>query len=151
MRLMQSYKKVLKIFSFVIINLFLISCNLFAKENVPYVVNGEFSIDNANCDFEIGGVNLYFFNKKEKPIKNFTVVFFLFDEDGEPVNVNKNSLVFNVEQYVGANESIDFCLDLDDYIFFEPNDSWFIDYLYVSEIVYEDGYVWLDPFGLNVF
>lgn len=139
------------LFIFILIIFSICGCNVFAKENVPYVINGQFTKENNISEYDLAGVDIFFFNKDKKTVKSFTVVFFLFDEDGEPINTTKNNLVYNVEQYVEFNDSVEFCLSLDEFLYFVPEESCFIDYLYVSNIVYEDGTVWSDPFGLCVF
>lgn len=139
-------------FNVLLIMFFLFSgCAMFAKENVPYAIKGEFTVEDSVSEYELGGVDIYFYNKSDKNVRNFTVVFFLFDEDGEPFNTTKSNLVFNIEKNVETKDSIEFCLSIDDYVNSIPDESCFIDYLYVSKIVYEDGSVWTDPFGLNVF
>lgn len=126
-------------------------CKVFARENVPYVINGNFVMEDNLADFEICGVDLYFLNKSEKDVKDFTVIFFLFDEEGEPVNTTKNNLVFTVKEELGGMEDINLCLSLDKYVNYVPDNGCFIDYLYVSHITYMDESEWSDPFGLYAY
>ncbi len=127
------------------------SCGVFARENVPYYVKGKFVTDENVSDFDICGVDIHFVNKSDKEVVEFTVVFFLFDEEGEPVNTTKNNLVFSIKEDLKPRDSLDICISLDDYVHYLPDENSFIDYLYVSHITYADGTVWSDPFGLSVF
>lgn len=144
-------KKILYSLVFIIVGM-LTSCNeVFARENVPYIVNGNFVMEKDFAEFEVCGIDLYFLNKADKEVENFTVVFSLFDENGEPAATTKNSLVFTVSENLDPKESVNLCLSLDDYITYIPTEDYFIDYLYVSRISYSDGTVWSDPYGLQVF
>lgn len=128
-----------------------ISCEAFAKENVPYIASGNFVMEENIAEYEVCGVDLYFLNKSEKKVRNFTVVFYLFDEEGEPVNTTKNNIVITIDENLNPMEEINLCISLDKYMNYLPEEGYFIDYLYVSNIVYEDSSVWSDPFGMHVF
>lgn len=126
------------------------SCSLTAKENAPYFINGEFIIEEST-EYEIAGLDLYLLNKSEKQISAFTVVFYLFDEDGNPPQGAKNSIVIKVNTEIDSNDYLQNVINLDKYMYEIPEQPYFVDYLYLSEIIYSDGTKWKDPFGQQMF
>lgn len=148
MKIKKLYRQLWVAFFLIIMNT---SCSVFARDNVPYVINGTFVSESNIAEYEICGVDIYFLNKSDKVVNSFTVVFFLFDEEGEPVNTTKSNLVFRINESVESKESINLCLSLDQYMNYYPEEDYFIDYLYVSNISYTDGTEWSDPLGLQVF
>lgn len=126
-------------------------CKSFGGEIVPYIVNGNFVMESNISEYEICGVDLYFLNKSEKSVKSFTIVFFLFDNEGEPAATTKNNIVFKIDEDLDPMESINLCLNLDKYVNYVPEDGFFIDYLYISSIIYSDDSEWSDPLGLKAF
>lgn len=125
-------------------------CQLMAREKTPYLVSAEMVMEDS-ADYEVAGLNLYLMNKSEKEIQSFTVVFFLFDEDGNPPEYMKNTLVLSINTQIDAGESFETCLSLDGYLYSIPQEAYQVDYLYLSKITYADGTVWSDPYGLKVF
>ncbi len=131
------------------LNLF--SCSLFAKEACPYLVSGSVRLVSETGEFEAAGFDLFLMNKSEKTIKNFTLVFFLFDEDGEPISNGKSNFVISVSKELEGGNSLEACISLDPYLSEIPEYPYEVDYLYISRVEYEDGSVWEDPLGLNAF
>lgn len=127
------------------------SCSLFSRESVPYAVSGNFEMEENSSDYDLCGINLYLFNKAQKNIKEFTVVFYLFDKDGEPASECRNVLSFSVEKKVEAGKSFVCCISLDQYVSSIPDEPLLVDYLYVSQIVFEDDTTWEDPYGFLIF
>ena len=127
------------------------SWNSFAKMRVPYTVSGEFTLDENPSVYEMCGINVFFQNDADVEVEEFTIVFFLFDSDGEPVSTGKNNISIRVEEKVFPKESYNCCLSLDDYMYLEPAEDFYVDYMYVSKILYSDGSVWDDPFGMQLF
>ncbi len=121
-----------------------------AREKYPYLVSAEMVMEDS-VDYEIAGLNLFVMNKSEKEIKNFTLVFFLFDQDGNPPEYMKNSLVLSINSQIDPGEALQTCLSLDPYVYAVPEESYIVDFLYLSKITYTDGSVWSDPYGLKVF
>lgn len=138
-----------KIISFFICILFS-NCKLFANEKIPYLINGEMVLDSSS-KYEAAGFDFCFINKSEKNIKSFTIVFYVFDEDGNPPLMGRNNIVITVNSIVLAKESLENCVSMDSFLYEIPEEPYEIDYLYVSRIVYEDDSVWTDPFGLYSF
>jgi len=129
----------------------LCSCSLFAKDICPYIANGKVRIYSETDEFEAAGFDLYFFNKSDKNVKKITVVFFLFDEDGEPISNGRCSFVVSVSKIIEARQSLETCISLDPYLSEIPEYPYEVDYLYISKVEYEDGSVWDDPLGLCAF
>ena len=83
--------------------------------------------------------------------KKINIVFYLFDQDGEPANECRSNISIEFELSIMPQEESRFCLSLDSFMNAIPETPLFIDYLYLAKIEYEDGSVWEDPFGLMAF
>lgn len=105
----------------------------------------------SSSKYETVGFDFNFINKSEKNIKSFTVVFYIFDEDGNPPALGRNNIVITINSEVLSKESYESCVSLDSFFYEIPEEPYEVDYLYVSKIVYEDDSVWTDPFGLCIF
>lgn len=134
----------------ILVCIFFSSCNLFAVEEIPYLIKGEMVVDSSS-KYEAAGFDFNFINKSEKNIKSFTVVFYIFDEDGNPPALGRNNIVITINSEVLSQESYESCVSLDSFLYEIPEEPYEVDYLYVSKIVYEDDSVWSDPFGLCAF
>ena len=114
---------------------------------LPYKVNGKIS---KETELTFSGS---FVNQSDKPIKSFTVVFNVCNEDGESVVAQKDNVVYECRQSVPSYSSSDFSFELTDYL--QSNVRKLrkatYEYLYVSQIVYEDETIWMDPFGIEVW
>lgn len=126
-------------------------CSAFSLERSPYTINADFVMDEESSVYKICGVELSFSNLATETVKEFEVVFFLFDSDGEPAYECPNRLAFSIEREIGSNEDFSVCLSLDSYMTFVPQSLLEIDYLYVSRITYADGSIWVDPYGFSAF
>lgn len=126
-------------------------CSAFSLERSPYTINADFVMDEESSVYKICGVDLSFSNLAAETVKEFEVVFFLFDSDGEPAYECPNRLAFSIEREIGSNEDFSVCLSLDSYMTFVPQSLLEIDYLYVSRITYTDGSIWVDPYGFSAF
>lgn len=134
---------------FLLINVFLVfftSCNLFANEKIPYGIEGNILTEDSEI-YEYMGLELKVQNKSDVKIKEITIVFFLFDEDGEPTSNIKNNIVLNIGCDIPANGTLEDCISLDKYVYVFEDMLYSIDYLYISKIFYADGTTWNDPFG----
>lgn len=131
--------------------LMILGCSAYGKEKVPYLAGGEFVLASSDTDFEAAGIDLYFYNKSEKPVLEFTVVFYLFDEDGEPIGTGKNNIVLTIQKEIDGMSVFQETLDLDRYFGIVPDVQYTVDFLYISKIVYGDGSTWKDPLGLMAF
>lgn len=134
---------------FLLINVFFVfftSCNLFANEKIPYGIEGNILTEDSEI-YEYMGLELKVQNKSDVKIKEITIVFFLFDEDGEPTSNIKNNIVLNIGCDIPANGTLEDCISLDKYVYVFEDMLYSIDYLYISKIFYADGTTWNDPFG----
>lgn len=131
--------------------LIFVGCKTWSFDSIPYVISGDFVMEENAVDYSICGIDIYMVNKSEKEIKNISIVFFLFDKDGEPAYECQSKIAVEIEKSIGARESTSFCMSLDKFMNTIPQDPLLIDYLYVSKIEYEDGSKWEDPYGLVAF
>ncbi len=143
-------KNFARVFIFVC-TILLISCKAYSQDTVPYVISGEFVMNEDSEDYSICGVDFYLLNKSEKEIKTINIIFFLFDQDGEPASECRNKISVEVEKCLIGGESCSFCLSLDSFMNTVPASPLLIDYLYLGKIEYLDGSLWEDPFGLVAF
>lgn len=127
------------------------ACSITPVETLPYLIAGDFVMESDSDDYSVCGLDLQFINQTEKEVSEFSIVFFLFDRDGEPASECSGRIAFDVEKVVDAGDSIKKCISLDKYMYTIPEESLLVDYLYVSRIVYADGSVWNDPYGLMAF
>lgn len=130
----------------------LFSCSVLANEKVPYQIAGDILLSDSSV-YSIAALDLIITNKSIQPIKDFTIVFYLFDEDGNPPVMKRNGFVLKIDRKIESEETANILINLDEYFSVIPDDDteYQIDYLYVSGITYIDGTVYSDPFGLNFF
>lgn len=145
---MKSYRGMYYSIGFIL--LLFASCNLNAKEKNPYIAYGEMTLEESS-DYEVAGLQLYLLNKADIAIESFTLVFYVFDENGNIPAGIRNNLVFEVVCDVEPNASVETILCMDKYLNTVPDEPYQIDYLYLSKINYADGTSWADPFGFNSF
>ena len=144
-------KKYLFILSGLLFCLCFNGCSFMPVTPVPYMVAGDFVMEEASDEYSVCGIDLLFFNQSDKAVREFSIVFFLFDKDGEPARECSNRISFDIEKNVDARDSFSKCLSLDKYMNSFPDEPLWVDYLYVSRIDYEDGTFWEDPYGLVAF
>ena len=114
----------------------------------PYSIVGEMEI---NQKTEEAFLEYTFCNDSKKVVKDFTIVFYVFDSDGDVPLKNKNNIVVRIQTEVGAKEELSDKIKLNEYLSYIPEEPFFVDYLYVSSINYIEGTLWDDPFGFEVF
>ena len=142
--------KSLKLF-LVFIPLCFLNCKTYSFESVPYVMTGDFVMEDNSSDYKICGLDLFMLNKSEKEIAKMNIVFFLFDQDGEPAFECQNKISVEVDKCVSSGDTCTFCISLDRFMNAVPEEKLLVDYLYLSKIEYEDGSLWEDPYGLVAF
>ncbi len=133
---------------------------VYARNKTPYSIRGEISNTSrlANQKYEFRGV---FSNESSKDVSSFTIVFFVFDQDGNCPLRGRNNVVMKIQEEVPAGTNYTFVKNLDEYFYstsdFYREDNQTLDdefeceYLYVSLITYSDGTEWADPFGFEAF
>ena len=114
----------------------------------PYSIVGEMEI---NQKTEEAFLEYTFCNDSKKVVKDFTIVFYVFDSDGDVPLKNKNNIVVRIQMEVGEKEELSDKIKLNEYLSYIPEEPFFVDYLYVSSINYIEGTLWNDPFGFEVF
>lgn len=114
----------------------------------PYSIVGEMEINHKT---EEAFLEYTFCNDSKKVVKDFTIVFYVFDSDGDVPLKNKNNIVVRIQMEVGAKEELSDKIKLNEYLSYIPEELFFVDYLYVSSINYIEGTLWNDPFGFEVF
>lgn len=126
---------------------FIVVTNLL-NAKAPYSIVGEMEI---NQKTEEAFLEYTFCNDSKKIVKDFTIVFYVFDSDGDVPLKNKNNIVVRIQTEVGAKEELSDKIKLNEYLSYIPEEPFFVDYLYVSSINYIEGTLWNDPFGFEVF
>lgn len=126
---------------------FIVVTNLL-NAKAPYSIVGEMEI---NQKTEEAFLEYTFCNDSKKVVKDFTIVFYVFDSDGDVPLKNKNNIVVRIKTEVGAKEELSDKIKLNEYLSYIPEEPFFVDYLYVSSINYIEGTLWNDPFGFEVF
>lgn len=114
----------------------------------PYSIVGEMEINHKT---EEAFLEYTFCNDSKKVVKDFTIVFYVFDSDGDVPLKNKNNIVVRIQMEVGEKEELSDKIKLNEYLSYIPEEPFFVDYLYVSSINYIEGTLWNDPFGFEVF
>ncbi|MCL2209670.1 MAG: hypothetical protein FWC19_05800 [Treponema sp.] len=134
---------ILAVFSF-------LSCTDNGSEPPPFIVTVPISIlSNTSYDFMYAGISFYFFNKSEKSIDNITASFRLFDaktQDNPFIGSNEFEITKLTSISPGENKEI--VLSLDKFIHNAPSEPYEIDFFYILKIVYADGSIWEDKYGL---
>lgn len=139
---MKKYLKILCLFLF----FNFVSCSVFAEIKIPYIISGNITFEESE-KYDFLGLNFRLKNKSPKKMNKVTLVFYVFDENGEPPLCVKNHIVLTLNCEIEPGEILEDCISLDKYVFNLDSEYYEIDYLYVSQIVYEDETTWNDPFG----
>ena len=131
--------------------IFMSGCSVYSDESLPYTISADFVMEEESDDYQICGAQVTFYNWSEKEVNEFEVNFYLFDSDGEPARECWNMVTFDIVKTLAAGETCKLCLSLDTYMTSVPQALLTIDYLFVSKIIYSDGSVWEDPYGMAAF
>ncbi len=137
-------------YCFLLCVFFFSGCSAFCKEQVPYIIDAKLNMEDSS-DFDIAGLDLSFLNRSERTVNEFSIVFYIFDEDGEPASLCRSNVVLSVKCELLPGEKIEKCLNLDSFFSVVPDEEYSLDYVYISRIKYADGSVWKDPFGLSLY
>lgn len=140
----------LKILTFLFLIL-MAGCSAYSVETTPYTISADFVMEEDSDAYQICGAEVTFFNWSEKEVTEFEVNFYLFDSDGEPAREYWNLVTFDIVKTLQAGETCSLTLSLDTYMTSVPQELLSIDYLFVSKIIYSDGSVWEDPYGMAAF
>lgn len=124
------------------------SCASITGSNCPYVIDNpriELGKRKNVCNF--AGAYFTFCNTSEKTVKDFSVSFLVFDEDGESPLVGSNRIESEHTIRVDSNQCVEISVGLDKYFQTISESNYIIDYFYVKKINYTDGSFWSDMFG----
>lgn len=117
--------------------------------SIPYgISNPESQIGEIQGLQEFAGIYFTFYNNTEKTVKSFTVSYFVFDNTGEKSPfIGSNVLSSRSFKIIPPNGVQEIHISLDRYINQIPLEPYIIDFFYIKKIEYEDGSVWIDPYG----
>ena len=147
--------KIKRFLAFAILAVLFLCMSAHAQNKVPYSIRGDIlnALSASVQTFE--GV---FTNKSEKEVDSFTIVFFVFDQDGNCPLKGRNNVVIRIDETVPVNSAFSFSQPLEDFFYntddstaFEDELEYECEYLYVSRISYSDGSEWTDSFGFEYF
>ena len=97
----------------------------------------------------LGGIYFDFFNKSQKQIVSMDLNVRIFDgSTGEPAFSGVTIISSSFEGLIESLEKKEMCISLDDYITFDFDGNLIIDAFIISKIVYADGEIWRDYFGM---
>lgn len=128
--------------------IFFSSCSMnyaFAK-NAPYALQAKMVTEPSEI-YEAAGLDFTFLNKDSQKVKSITLVFFMYDEEGNPPAIGPNNAELEIFVEVEPGEFVEDCICIDQLLYEIPDEPYQLDYLYVSRILYEDGSEWRDPYG----
>lgn len=119
------------------------------KQKAPYLIESRLEADEKLSE---GSARLFynFTNLSPQIVTSFTVVFFVFDEEGNPLENSRSSFQVQIPQTVAEGQTIEDFINLSKYIYIN-DDSFYTDFIYVSRIEYKNGSVWTDPFGRKYY
>lgn len=117
--------------------------------HTPYRIKGEVSVGTDTAFYEYTGIVLTFYNTSRRTVRKFFVVVFLSGSDEMISFSNENRIVFECDENVAPRTAVRTEFGLDDYISEMQDETYHIDFLYVSKIEYDDGGVWEDPYGVH--
>ncbi len=132
--------------------------SVYARSSVPYQIKGGLkpnsAAESSGCDFE--GL---FCNLSDKAVASFTIVFYVFDKDGNCPLKNRNNAVIKIEHEIPEKKEYEFVVSMKNLLnplvdtdtMQTDEIEYETEYLYVSVINYCDGSEWTDPFGFEVF
>lgn len=127
------------------------SCSTLGTKKTPYVLGADSVLASDNNSYVFAGVDFTFFNATEKTVADFTVVFYVYDSEGEKAFAGSNCVMAKCDGPVGAMNEVQGEISLDEYLTQIPDEPYQIDYLYVSQIKYTDGSTWNDRFGFYAY
>ena len=120
-------------------------CNLMAEDVPPYYIEGYVECKDDSAVYKNAGLTFRFYNISDKNVKSFTIVFYLFDENGEIVGNDGDAIAFTIDFPMKKRQYVPLTVGIDPFLTEEVNENYFIENLYVSNIVYDDGTDWSDP------
>jgi len=137
------------IFFCLLISIIFIGCATEASFSKPYYIsNSKVTIGENPGICKFACVSFNFYNNSESIVKNIKFSARIYDAEGESAGLISNGIKCNIESKIEPKEDIPITLSLDEIIGPEIDENYSVDFLYATEIEYEDGTSWSDPFGL---
>ena len=129
-------------------SLIFVNCTL-ENSKIPFIIS-ELKLSNIseNGEFLYGGVKFDLYNKHNLAITHFKVRFYVFENEtgGNPF-YGSNLIEASFEGTIMPKEKKNFEISLDEKILYPQKEPYFVDYFYISEILYEDNSLWKDKYG----
>ena len=118
-------------------------------QNPPFILSSpECVLTSGTGSFRFAGVKFSVWNARQSEIKAISAVFSVYKDDkgGNPFS-GGNVVTADMDCTITPGGCLELEAALDPYISEIPNSPYFIDFLYLKEIVYADGQTWSDPTG----
>jgi hypothetical protein len=99
--------------------------------------------------YQVAGIEFFVLNVSDTAISEITVSFALFDaQTGKNPLTGSNKFSLTLRRVIAAHEKKEMIIPLDGYLYLAPPQPFVVDFFYIAKIVYVDGSVWTDPYGL---
>jgi hypothetical protein len=99
--------------------------------------------------YRFAGIEFTFLNTSSTAVAEITVSFALFDAQTKKNPLTgSNKFSLTMRGTVGPYEKKEMIIPLDDYLYLSPSQPFIIDLFYIAKIVYIDGSVWTDTYGV---
>lgn len=135
------------VFAFLIFEI--TGCTTTGSFSCPYIIsNPHVELGEKDNVCEFAGAYFSVFNDSDKTIRDYTVSFLLYDDEGNNPFIGSNCVVEKITLEEKPYESRDVVISLDSYLSVVPDEPYKIDFMYLREIHYSDGSFWSDPFGM---
>lgn len=136
------------ILAIIFICVFLVSCSNLAGIETPYYIaekkvlmqEDEDICRYAEAVFEI-------FNNTEKEIESVELSFFFFDDQNNPGAYNNKVKTYLICPVMAQHSKV-IKVSLDSYIGPDIKENYSVGFAYLSKIIYTDGSVWTDQWGV---
>jgi hypothetical protein len=136
---------------FIFIGLLMMSCCDFRgfELSPPYVVTEKKVkvCENAGVH-QFAGAYFTVCNTAEKAISELCVSFCLYDEDGNASALGSNCICGTYARNIAPHDKAQIIVSLDEAVGGVLQETYQLDYVYLKKIVYEDGSVWNDEWGM---
>ena len=116
----------------------------------PFVITKPvFEITERPFYFRYAGIVFNLLNHSENIIEKITVSFMLFDaRTQESPFIGSNKFEISKWDLVLPNENKEIIISLDRFIYIAPTEAYLIDFFFITEILYVDGSIWQDKYGM---
>ena len=118
-------------------------------QSPPFILSApECVLTSETGNFRFAGVKFSVWNARQAEIKGITAVYSVYkDAQGGNPLCGKNIVTTDFDCTIAAGGCMQFESALDAYISEIPETPYYIDFLYLKEVVYADGQKWSDNTG----